>query len=119
MTIHDLVGEYAIEGSNQEHSDKIAYKGKLSLSLDENNRIIAQWVINNDQVQNGNGFFKDGILVIHFNYRGEDDHIYKGIAVYKCINKDILDGFWSEKHGNPLYLGNERCLRMTSHEILN
>jgi hypothetical protein len=30
-----------------------------------------------------------------------------------------LDGFWSEKHGNPLYLGTEHCLRMKSSEQLN
>lgn len=119
MTIHDLVGEYAIEGSNQEESNTIAYKGKLSLSLDENNRIIAHWVINKDQIQNGTGFFKDNILVINFNYLGDEGITYKGVVVYKCITKDFLDGFWSEKHGNPLYLGTERCLRMTSHEILN
>ncbi|KIO52749.1 hypothetical protein IW18_09325 [Flavobacterium hibernum] len=44
---------------------------------------------------------------------------YKGIVVYKCITKDILEGFWSEKHGNPLYLGTEYCLRMKSNEQLN
>jgi hypothetical protein len=119
MTIQDLIGEYVIEGSNQEESNAITYKGKLSLSLDQNNRIIAQWVINNDQIQIGTGFFKDNILVINFNYHGDDDIIYKGVAVYKCINKDILEGFWSEKHGDPRYLGSERCLRIVSHEIMN
>jgi hypothetical protein len=28
----------------------------------------------------------------------------KGVAVYRCITPDLLDGFWSEKHGNPLHL---------------
>ena len=119
MTIHDLPGTYSIEGSNQDGSDELTYKGTLTLSLDENNRIIAQWLINKNQIQNGNGFFKDNILVINFNYRDEDDNIYKGVAVYKCINSDILDGFWSEKYGNPLYLGTERCFRIKSKEILN
>jgi hypothetical protein len=57
--------------------------------------------------------------VINFNYLDEDNCVYKGVAVYKCINKDVVDGFWSEKHGNPLYLGTERCLRIGSNEILN
>lgn len=118
MTIEDLVGSYSIEGSNQDAIDELSYKGTLSLSIDENNRIIAHWLIS-DQVQKGSGFFKDNILVINFNYRSEDDKVYKGIAVYKCINKDILDGFWSEKHGNPLYLGSERCFRIASKELLN
>ncbi len=119
MTIQDLVGSYSIEGSNQDGSDELTYKGTVTLSLDENNRIIAQWIINNSQVQNGHGFFKDNILVIHFNYQDDDEFIYKGIAVYRCITKDVLDGFWSEKHGNPLYLGTERCFRIESTELLN
>jgi hypothetical protein len=118
MTIEDLVGTYSIEGSNQDGNSELSYNGTLTLSLDANNRIIAHWLISN-QVQSGSGFFKDSILVINFNYRSEDDYIYKGVAVYKCINKDILDGFWSEKHGNPLYLGSERCFRIGSKELVN
>ncbi len=119
MTIKDLVGEYTIIGSNQ-NSEENTYKGTLSLSLDNNNRIIAKWIINNDQEQYGSGFFKDSILVINFNYLGENQTIYKGVVVYRCINKDILDGFWSEKHGNPLYLGEERCFRIKNeNELLN
>lgn len=118
MTTHDLIGKYSISGSNQEETNQMTYKGVLTLSLDENNRIIAHWLINNEQEQMGNGFFKDRILVINFNYN-EDNKTYKGVAVYRCITKDFLDGFWSEKHGNPLYLGNERCLRIQSSERPN
>ncbi|MBB4804611.1 hypothetical protein HNP37_004708 [Flavobacterium nitrogenifigens] len=119
MTIQDLVGNYAISGSNQDESNEITYKGVLTLTLDQNNRIKAEWIINNSQIQKGNGFFKDNILVINFRYKGDDHKIYKGVAVYRCMNKDILDGFWSEKHGNPLYLGSEYCLRMETTEKLN
>lgn len=119
MIIQDLIGRYSISGSNQDESQEITYKGILSLSLDENNRIIAQWLINNTQQQEGFGFFKDDILVINFNYKGDNNKKYKGVAVYRCITKDILEGFWSEKHGNPLYLGTEHCLRMESTERLN
>ena len=87
-------------------------KGTLTLALDDNNRIIAEWLISNIQKQYGTGFFKDNILVINFNYEGEEHAIFKGVVVYKCITKDILDGFWSEKHGNPLFLGSERCFRV-------
>ena len=46
--------------------------------------------------------------------------VFKGVVVYKCITKDVLDGFWSEKHGNPLYLGAERCFRVgTQKEKMN
>ena len=119
MTVQELVGEYNIMGSNQDEESN-SYKGKLVLSLDENSRIIAHWTIGTDQHQSGTGFFKNNILVINFRYSGEDQSIYKGVAVYQCISKDILDGFWSEKHGNPLYLGEERCFRIkTNNAPLN
>ena len=119
MTVQDLIGNYSISGSNQDENNEITYKGILSLSLDQNNRIIAKWLINNTQQQNGSGFFKDNILVLNFSYKGENSKTFKGVAVYRCITKDVLDGFWSEKHGNPLYLGTEYGLRMESIEKLN
>lgn len=118
MTIENLEGNYAIQGSNQEEGNKITYHGILTLSLDENKRIIAQWMIG-DHIQNGTGFYKDRILVINFNYEGEDQQLYKGVAVYRCINENVLDGFWSEKHGNPKYLGTEYCTRIKASEFLN
>ncbi|KAF2082435.1 hypothetical protein [Flavobacterium sharifuzzamanii] len=118
MTIEDLVGTFSVSGSNQDESNEITYKGVLTLTLDKNNRIKANWLINSHQ-QKGTGFFKDNILVINFNYKGDDNKTYKGVAVYRCITKDVLDGFWSEKHGNPLYLGSEHCLRMETTERLN
>jgi hypothetical protein len=118
MTLQDLVGSYSVQGSNQEEPGEISYYGFLTLSLDENNRIIAQWIIG-DHIQIGTGFYKDRILVINFSYEGDDYQIYKGVAVYRCINNTILDGFWSEKHGNPLYLGSEYCVRIEASEFLN
>jgi hypothetical protein len=118
MTIQDLVGTYSISGSNQDESNEITYKGVLTLMLDQNNRIKADWIINS-QKQKGTGFFRDNILVINFSYKGDDHKTYKGVAVYRCITKDVLDGFWSEKHGDPLYLGSEHCLRMETTERLN
>ncbi|GGG66096.1 hypothetical protein [Epilithonimonas arachidiradicis] len=117
MTVNDLAGNYAVEGSNQ-NENEIAYHGILTLSLDNNNRIIAKWTIG-DHIQNGTGFFKDDILVINFNYEGDEGKIYKGVAVYRFINPNTLDGFWSEKHGNPLYLGSEYCVRIPAPEFLN
>jgi hypothetical protein len=111
MTIQDLVGTYSIIGKNQEKTE-VNYTGTLNLCLDENNRIVAKWLIDDEQKQVGTGFFKDKILVINFSYQGEDGETLKGVVVYRCITKDILDGFWSEKHGNPLYLGEERCFRV-------
>jgi hypothetical protein len=111
MTVQDIVGKYQITGSNQDE-DNLTYNGILDLSLTLNLRVDAKWVINNNQKQWGTGFFKDNILVVNFKYEGEKHKIYKGVVVYKCISKDVLEGFWSEKHGNPEYLGTERCLRM-------
>lgn len=118
MTVEDLVGSYSVQGSNQEEIGHISYHGILTLSLDENKRIIAQWIIG-DHIQHGTGFYKDQILVINFNYEGDTQKIYKGVAVYRCISKDILDGFWSEKHGNPLYLGSEYCVRIDRSKLLH
>ncbi|MCH3885043.1 hypothetical protein [Tenacibaculum aquimarinum] len=118
MTVQDLIGEFQILGSNQNEDEK-TYKGTLSLTLDENNRIIAKWLINKSQQQFGTGFFKDNILVINFNYQGDENSIYKGVVVYRCISKDILDGFWSEEFGNPLFLGEERCFRIKKNELIN
>ncbi|TCP26743.1 hypothetical protein EV195_10282 [Tenacibaculum skagerrakense] len=111
MTVADLVGDFSIIGSNQNDSD-VNYRGVLTLSLDEDNRIIAKWLIHNEQEQVGSGFFKDNILVINFQYLGENSEIFNGTVVYRCLNKDILDGFWSEEYGNPRFIGTERCFRI-------
>jgi hypothetical protein len=118
MNIEDLVGQFQILGSNQDEAEK-TYKGTLDLNLDTKNRIVAKWMINKSQEQFGTGFFRDNILVINFNYQGDENTIYKGVAVYRCISEDILDGFWSEKYGNPLYLGEERCFRIKENILLN
>ena len=56
MKVQDLVGSYAVEGSNQEESGH-PYHGILTLSLDENNCIVAQWTIG-DHIQHWTGFLK-------------------------------------------------------------
>ena len=116
MDINEIVGTFNIVGSNQD-AEENNYKGTLTIALDTNNRITAKWFINNEQVQKGTGFFKNDILVINFNYKGENDIIFKGVVVYRCLSRNLLDGFWSEKHGDPLYLGIERCFRIK--EFLN
>jgi len=119
MKIEELIGTYNIIGSNQDEYDT-TYKGTITLRLDLNKRILAKWVIHKDQEQIGTGFFKDNILVINFSYIGENSKTYKGVVVYKCISKDLLDGFWSEELGNPSYLGKERCFRIKDeNELLN
>lgn len=118
MTLQELVGTYSIIGSNQD-AESNTYKGTLDLTIDGNNRVKVKWLINNMQEQFGNGFFKDNILVINFNYKSENN-IFKGVVVYKCISKDLLEGFWSEKHGDPNYLGLERCFRVDKlKEVIN
>ena len=119
MTTQDLAGTYSIIGSNQDANEN-SYKGELQLTLDENDRIVAKWNISDSQEQTGVGFFKNNILVINFKYLGFEDKIYKGVVVYKCLNKDILEGFWSEEAGDPKFLGLENCFRVKhSKTILN
>ncbi|WP_196888678.1 hypothetical protein [Aureivirga sp. CE67] len=110
MKLEQLEGKYLLEGSNQDGTNS-SYKGILTLKLDETRRVQAHWQIG-EQEQFGEGFFKNNILVINFHYFGEDLLVYKGTVVYHCLTKDILDGFWSEEYGNPLYLGGERCTRI-------
>jgi len=117
MKIKDIVGTFSIIGHNQD-AEKNPYQGTLSLTLDENNRIIANWLINATQEQFGIGFFNSNILVINFNYKGYENKTYEGVVVYKCLTKDILEGFWSEEHGNPKFLGKENCFRI-NNDLMN
>lgn len=110
MKVKDLVGNYTIVGSNQDFSED-TYKGTLNLSLEEN-RIVAKWLINNTQEQFGTGFFKDHILVINFYYFDSENNVYNGTVVYKCLSRNIFEGFWTEELGNPNYLGAENCFRV-------
>jgi len=109
----DLPGTYTITGTNQDEQSS-PYTGTLELALDQHNRIIANWQIGDFQTQSGTGFFQDNVLVINFNYKGNDEETYEGVVVYKCITKDVLEGFWSEDQGNPMYLGSELCFRVDS-----
>lgn len=118
LVVEDLVGKYAIVGKNQMESDEYTYEGILTLCLDENKRIVAHWLIG-EQEQYGTGFFKNDILVINFYYVGDDNQQYKGVAVYRCLDKNTLDGFWSEKHGDPRYLGSEFCQRIENDGVVN
>ncbi|PCE62654.1 hypothetical protein [Sediminicola luteus] len=118
MEIEQLVGHYHIIGTNQDEG-ATTYKGHLELGLDGHRCIWAKWQIGADQEQSGTGFFKDNILVINFAYKGTSNKIYKGVVVFRCLTPDILDGFWSEKHGDPNYLGTERAFRVNDDTILN
>jgi hypothetical protein len=117
MIVQDLVGNFSVIGSNQDENEN-SYKGILSLTLDNNERILAKWIISQNQEQFGRGFFKNNILVINFNYKGLENKIYKGVVAYKCLNKDILEGFWCEDYGNPEFLGIENCFRIND-DFLN
>ena len=118
MDIKDIVGAFRFKGKNQDATSEYTYSGNLTLKLNADNRIDAIWQIGTDY-QYGVGFFKNDILVVNFHYQGEDDVVYKGVAVYRCIDKNTLDGFWSEKHGDPNYLGEELCTRLLGDGYLN
>lgn len=57
MNVKDLIGTFTIVGSNQD-AEENSYKGTLTLAIDTNNRIIAKWLINNEQEQIGTGFLE-------------------------------------------------------------
>ena len=81
MKTQDILGYFSIIGTNQDDS-KNTYKGKLFLSLDDDRKIIAKWLINNTQEQFGTGFFKNNILVINFYYKS-----IEGNAFFFCQAK--------------------------------
>ena len=117
MSIQDIIGQYAILGTNQDDSEN-TYKGELFLSLIDDNTINAKWLINNTQEQFGTGYFKNNTLVINFYYKSIEGEVFKGKVIYKCLTKDILEGTWTEEFGNPAFLGTENCFRI-KNEILN
>lgn len=118
MNIDDLVGRYYFQGKNQEAGEDFSYEGILTLKLDEYRRVVAHWQID-DHEQNGYGFFKDDILVINFHYEGDDGKIFKGVAVYRALDENTLDGFWSEKYGDPHFLGAEYCTKLEDNVLWN
>ena len=118
MKIEELVGIYKLKGKNQEKGSAFTYDGTLKLSLREDGRLNALWQIS-DQLQFGTGFFKEDILVINFYYLSEENEKFKGVAVYRCLDKNTLDGFWSEKHGDPKYLGIEYGVRIHTDVSVN
>ncbi|WP_420572675.1 hypothetical protein [Kordia sp.] len=119
VAIKDIVGTYKISGVNQD-IHRTTYAGILHLSLNENERVIARWSIGNDsQIMHGIGFYKDNILVINFQYEATNAKVFKGVVVYRVLNSNILDGFWSEKHGDQKFLGEEQCLRINTVYAIN
>jgi hypothetical protein len=119
LKLEQLQGRFTIIGRNQDEH-RSSYKGVLELNVISDHRVEAKWLINNEQEQFGTGFFKDHILVINFNYKSEYNYVFKGVVVYKCLSENLLQGFWSEKHGDANYLGEETCYKIISDKsILN
>ncbi|AIY14177.1 hypothetical protein [Cellulophaga baltica] len=119
MAIKTLEGVYQIIGFNQDR-DQSGYTGYLRLIVTSKNRVDAIWTIGGEQTQTGKGFFKDDVLVINFSYRGELKNrpkTFKGVVVYKMINDNVLDGFWSEKFGDDDYLGFEEGRKLSVDEV--
>lgn len=105
----DLIGDFQIQGKNQ-NQEANSYQGTLSIQLDSMDRILATWNISDGSVQQGVGFFHGNILVIQFEYG--DFMEFKGVVVYKCLNANILEGFWSEEVADPKYMGFENAFRI-------
>lgn len=117
MFITDLIGNYLIEGVNQ-NEEESRYQGSLNLSLRSDGRLDAVWKIGANQIQYGVGFFKNEMLVINFQYEGDDDSKYTGVVAYTCVSVDVLHGIWSEEAGDPTYVGVEKAHKIKT-EFLN
>lgn len=117
MEITDLIGQYLIEGVNQD-KEETKYSGSLNLSLRSDGGLNAVWRIDPDQLQYGVGFFKNEMLVINFDYVGDDDVIFRGVVAYTCVSPEILNGIWSEEVGDSKFVGMEKAQKVQT-EFLN
>lgn len=111
MELAHLEGDFLLKGTNQD-AEKSTYEGTLNLSLRSDGGLNAVWRINPDQMQYGVGFFKNDMLVINFNYLGDNEVVYYGVVAYSCTNPDALTGIWSEEAGNAKYVGEEIAVRI-------
>ena len=117
MEVTNLVGNYILKGMNQDEEGS-KYEGTLNLSLRSDGGLNAVWRINPDQMQYGVGFFKNEMLVINFNYVGDDDVVFRGVVAYSQNSSDILEGVWSEEAGNLKCVGVEKAYKIKT-EYLN
>ena len=117
MNLKSLQGNYNIVGVNQDF-EKSTYKGVLNLKINNQNQVIAKWIINNEDEQFGVGFYKNQTLVINFYYENDLSEKFTGTVSYKCITQDYFEGIWSEADGDSNYIGEEQCYRIESNNKL-
>lgn len=117
MQAKDLEGRFKIIGTNSTPEES-TYKGMLTLTLNSEGWLEALWEVGGSQTQFGSGFYKNGLLVLNFEYVGEDGLPYYGVVAYKCLDADTLDGIWSEDFGDPLHVGTEKAYRIKEN-LLN
>ena len=110
-----ILGKYKVQGQNQDES-QTSYSGQLDIKINSEGQLKAVWIIGKSQLQFGTGFMSNNILVFNFCYEGEGEHLgqqFKGVVVYKILPSGNLDGFWSEEHGDSMFLGQEFAQKMT------
>lgn len=118
IEIDHLEGTYQIIGGNQ-NKGQTNYVGFLHLQKSEPRKLTAEWVIDGDQTQKGEGFVADNFLVINFSYKGElNDRLqtFNGVVCYKIIGEGMLHGHWTEEHGDGDYLGFEEGRKLSPSE---
>ena len=117
MKINDIIGNYLIEGANQ-NEEGSKYRGSLTLTIRAKGGIHAVWKIEPDQMQYGVGFFNNNMLVINFYYKGDNEVVFKGVVAYTCNSNGTLDGIWSEEIGDSKYVGLEKAHKL-KNDYLN
>ena len=104
-----ICGTYEIEGTNPLDQDS-SYKGKLILSL-EKDILRANWQMDNTKTRHfGIGIVKNDILSISFKMDDPAEGKYTGIAQYKFITPEKLEGNWAT-FDNP-HLGFEKLIKV-------
>lgn len=90
----NVCGTYAIVGGNPDTKDSY-YTGTLQIEL-LNNQIVATWLIDGSQPQNGYGFVFNNTLVLQFKYHANAD-LFHGIVAYEFLTPEIVNGKWTEE----------------------
>lgn len=94
-----VLGKYYIVGSNAIDSDS-GYIGVLEVFKDKD-RCYGRWTIEEEDVQEGYGFFKNNILTLGFKYEREGV-FFTGVISYEFLADDIIIGHWTEEASNTV-----------------
>ncbi|OHX68617.1 hypothetical protein NH26_18265 [Flammeovirga pacifica] len=91
----DAIGNYSVDGHNP-WDEESKYSGSLQIQKNDNQYHL-DWAVGISNIyQKGIGKVIKNFLVVHFDYK-DKEHTFKGLVIYRQIDKDTLAGFWIEE----------------------